>query len=90
MEKNEIGTDSTIHEHIKTIQDRKYAVKQNFYFVPTNLGIKLVQSYMDMEVYLYKPTLRASMEKDLALICKGQKNYSDCIAHYLSQMVEIY
>ena len=27
MDKYGIGTDATIHEHIKTIQDRKYAVK---------------------------------------------------------------
>ena len=27
MEENEIGTDATIHEHIKTIQDRDYARK---------------------------------------------------------------
>ena len=27
MDKNGIGTDATIHEHIKTIQDRNYAVK---------------------------------------------------------------
>ena len=27
MDKNEIGTDATIHEHIKTVQDRGYAMK---------------------------------------------------------------
>lgn len=27
MDKNGIGTDATIHEHIKTIQDREYANK---------------------------------------------------------------
>lgn len=27
MDKNGIGTDSTIHEHIKTIQEREYAEK---------------------------------------------------------------
>ena len=29
MDTNGIGTDATIHEHIKTVQERNYAVKQN-------------------------------------------------------------
>ncbi len=29
MDQNGIGTDATIHEHIKTVQERQYAVKQN-------------------------------------------------------------
>lgn len=28
MDKNGIGTDATIHEHIKTIQEREYAIKK--------------------------------------------------------------
>jgi DNA topoisomerase III len=28
MDQNGIGTDATIHEHIKTVQERNYAYKQ--------------------------------------------------------------
>jgi DNA topoisomerase-3 len=35
MDSNGIGTDATIHEHIKTVQERGYAVKEKEYFVPT-------------------------------------------------------
>ena len=45
MEKNQIGTDSTIHEHIQTIQKRQYAVKTSNTFKPTDLGAALVQGY---------------------------------------------
>lgn len=45
MEKNEIGTDSTIHEHIENIQKRKYVIKSNNTLKPTNLGASLVQTY---------------------------------------------
>ena len=42
MDKNGIGTDSTIHEHIKKIQDRNYAVKVGGRIKPTEIGIALV------------------------------------------------
>ena len=29
MDKNGIGTDATIHEHIKNVQDRGYVVRNN-------------------------------------------------------------
>ena len=45
MDKNGIGTDATIHEHIKTIQDRSYVVKQGSIFKPTVRGCKLVEAY---------------------------------------------
>ena len=45
MDKNGIGTDATIHEHIKTIQDRGYAVKFQQKFKPTDLGVALIEGY---------------------------------------------
>lgn len=39
MDKNGIGTDATMHEHIQKVQDRYYAIKRpDFTFIPTNLG----------------------------------------------------
>lgn len=52
MEKNQIGTDATIHEHIETIQNRKYAIKQNNTFKPTNLGASLIITYKSLDLHL--------------------------------------
>lgn len=46
MDKNKIGTDATIAQHITTIQDRAYAEKNGQQlFNPTKLGIALVEGY---------------------------------------------
>jgi DNA topoisomerase-3 len=72
MDKNQIGTDATIHEHIKTIQDRKYAKKQGgIYFYPTELGLALVETYERLGHDLPKPDLRAKMERMMNEIAKG-------------------
>ena len=47
MDKEGIGTDATISEHIATILKRKYAEKnQAGRFVPTNIGLALVETYV--------------------------------------------
>ena len=50
MEENQIGTDSTIHEHIETIQKRQYAIKTNNTFKPTILGASMIQAYRKLKV----------------------------------------
>jgi DNA topoisomerase-3 len=47
MDNNGIGTDATIHEHIKTVQERGYATKETQYFLPTPIGLSLVEAYED-------------------------------------------
>ncbi|KAI8926917.1 DNA topoisomerase [Entophlyctis helioformis] len=61
MDKCGIGTDATIHEHIKKILEREYARKENNYFFPTTLGMALVTAYdeMDIDLSLSKPFLRS-------------------------------
>ena len=66
-----IGTDATIHEHIKTVQERGYATKQGTYIVPKQLGVSLVETYQKIGIDLYKPYLRAQMEKDMKDIAAG-------------------
>jgi DNA topoisomerase-3 len=90
MEKNNIGTDSTIHEHIKTIQERKYAFKQGQVFKPSNLGVSLVECYNSLGIDLAKPRLRAEMEKDMDLIAKGNLTKTQVLEKYQSQMALIY
>jgi len=46
MDKNGIGTDATIHEHIKTIQERHYAIQtKSRHLKPTVVGLSLVEAY---------------------------------------------
>jgi DNA topoisomerase-3 len=90
MEKNNIGTDSTIHEHIKTIQDRKYAFKQGQVFKPSNLGVSLVECYNNLGIDLAKPRLRAEMEKDMGHIAKGEKTKKEVLEKYQGEMAVIY
>lgn len=73
MDKNGIGTDATIHEHIKRVVDRGYAEMISGRFKPTGLGIGLVLSYdkLGMDVSLTQPAIRARTESSLQQICDG-------------------
>jgi DNA topoisomerase III len=63
MDKNGIGTDATIHEHIKKILEREYVFKEGIYFKPSTLGCALVEAYdsMSFNASLAKPFLRAQV-----------------------------
>jgi len=74
MDKNGIGTDATIHEHIKHVQEREYVVKIGVSLVPTKLGYCLVDVYEKIKIELYKPTLRAAMEADMKCIAEGTRS----------------
>ncbi|KAI9205081.1 DNA topoisomerase [Polychytrium aggregatum] len=75
MNNSGIGTDATIHEHIKKILDREYATKERGYFSPTTLGMGLVQGYdaMSIEIAMSKPYLRSQLEDNINKICRGEK-----------------
>jgi len=45
MDQNGIGTDATIHEHIKNVQERGYVMKNGQSLIPTPIGINLVEAY---------------------------------------------
>ena len=67
MDKNGIGTDATIHEHINKILIRKYAIKQveqrDGRFIPTRLGISLVEAFdqLGFNFSLTQPKIRAQV-----------------------------
>jgi DNA topoisomerase-3 len=87
MDKNGIGTDATIATHISTVQQREYAAKDaQGRFVPTKLGLALIEAYNDMGYKLNKPFLRAAMEKDCQLIAKGEMRRVDMVRNCLSHM----
>ena len=71
MEKNNIGTDSTIHEHIKTIQDRHYAVKNNNTLKPTSLGASLIIAYRNLGMKIADCDVRRMMEQNMERIAQG-------------------
>ncbi|XP_054821592.1 DNA topoisomerase 3-alpha isoform X2 [Prosopis cineraria] len=87
MDKEGIGTDATMHDHIKKLLDRFYAMKDaNTRFTPTNLGEALVMGYDDMGYKLWKPYLRAVMERDMKEVSEGNKTKADVLASSLQQM----
>jgi len=90
MDKNGIGTDATIHEHIKTIQERAYCVKENGFFKPTSLGEGLVDAYEAMGIDLWKPFLRATMEANMTLISRGQLTKEAFLEGCLNDMEKIF
>ncbi|KAM0687465.1 Karyopherin transporter [Conglomerata obtusa] len=91
MDKNGIGTDATIAEHIQKIQDRKYAYKKDSYIKATSFGLGLVYGYEDIGLKdLYKPFLRGELEKNLVNICKGTKNKDELVISELNIYMHLY
>lgn len=90
MDQHGIGTDATIAEHIKTIQQREYAIKVNQQFKPTKLGLALVKGYDQMGYQLSKPYLRAEMEKDCTDVAHGRKSKDDVVQNCILQMKQIF
>ncbi|PVZ96955.1 hypothetical protein BB558_007111 [Smittium angustum] len=97
MNKSQIGTDATIHEHIKKIIDREYVVKltkqpNKDKFLPSNLGFALVDGYDDigLDLSLSKPYLRREMETLLRNICEGKSTKNEVVDHCISLYKNIY
>uniref|UniRef100_A0A7N0U0N6 DNA topoisomerase n=1 Tax=Kalanchoe fedtschenkoi TaxID=63787 RepID=A0A7N0U0N6_KALFE len=87
MDKAGIGTDATMHDHIKKLLDRFYATKDaNTRFSPTHLGEALVLGYDDMGYELWKPYLRAAMESDMKAVSVGTKRKNEALTACLEQM----
>ena len=83
MDKFGIGTDATIAQHIKTIQDREYVTKDaSAHFHPTNLGIALVEGYNSMGYQLNKPHL----ERGCNEVAEGRKTGVSLIEETMDKM----
>ena len=74
MHKNGIGTDATIHDHIKNICLRGYVLRTGTILKPTLLGTALIKVYEYIGIELYKPYLRAQMERDMTEVAEGKKD----------------
>ena len=91
MDRNGIGTDATIAQHIATILDRAYATKDaSLKFHPTKLGIALVEGYNSMGYQLNKPDLRREMEHECNLVALGQKNKEAIMGPILNKMKQCF
>ncbi|KAL4183811.1 hypothetical protein AMTRI_Chr11g156980 [Amborella trichopoda] len=91
MDKAGIGTDATMHDHIKKLLDRFYAIKDsNTRFSPTTLGEALVMGYDCMGWDLWKPNLRSAMESDMKAVSEGRKTKSEVLASCLQQMKDCF
>ncbi|MFS7898497.1 putative DNA topoisomerase [Helianthus anomalus] len=78
-----IGTDATMHDHIKKLTDRFYAIKKGSHFKPTNLGEALVMGYDDMG---YNRMTELRTLEDMKAVSIGNKRKDDVLATCLQQM----
>ena len=90
MDKNGIGTDATIHEHIKTIKDRGYIWKSGNFFVPTQLGDAILESYKRLDLDIWKPRLRAEMEQGMNDIAEGKVKKQEFVDKCLEESREVF
>lgn len=96
MDKNGIGTDATIAQHIANIIDREYVQTQGNgatkYLIPSKLGIGLVEGYnkIGFDRSLTKPHLRRETEHRMQLICDGAETKHDVLAHSIEQYKDVF
>jgi DNA topoisomerase III len=100
MDANGIGTDATMAEHIAKIQERMYVQTrtrsngrtQLREFIPTTLGVALVEGYdnVGLDVSVSKPFLRKEMELKMKAICDGGKTKTEVVQQTLEQYREVF
>lgn len=90
MDKNGIGTDATIHEHIQKIQTRGYARTERFKIVPNTLGINLIRAYNQLELNVSEPTLRKNLEQRLKEVCAGVQDKEGLVREEIRLYRHIY
>ncbi|KAI0339862.1 prokaryotic type I DNA topoisomerase [Trametopsis cervina] len=96
MDKNGIGTDATIAQHIQTIIDRRYVIERmqgaTKYLVPSTLGIGLVEGYNEIgfDRSLSRPELRRETERQMVQICEGERTKNDMLVENVEKYKEMY
>ena len=85
------GTDATYADHIETIKSRMYVSLQNgCHFVPSDLGMGLIEFYDNIGYPMYKPHLRAELEADLKRISEGTKDPKVVLTEQLAKYKEVF
>ena len=93
MDSHGIGTDATMHEHIKNVQIRGYVDKtESRLFSPTPLGLALIRGLREYgeASSISSVSLRSTMERELELIARGIDRKSDFIARHAAGLKTIY
>ncbi|KAF8134539.1 DNA topoisomerase [Boletus edulis] len=96
MDKNGIGTDATIAQHIQTIIDREYVIERmdgtTKHLLPSTLGIGLVEGYnqIGFDRSLSKPQLRRETERSMVQVCEGTKTKDGMLAQSIEQYKDMY
>jgi len=86
MEKNSIGTDSSMAVHINNICERNFVTLQDpgRRLVPTKLGIVLINGYSAIDPELVTPKVRGDIEGQCALIAQGKASAEQVTLHVLN------
>ena len=87
MEKNGIGTDATMAQHIEKILSRRYCTRNDdtMEFSPTPLGEALVMACREMNIEaLWEPFLRKEIETRLNAIAGGRLSKDTFLAGTIS------
>eukprot|EP01054_Gregarina_sp_Poly1_P006244 Gregarina_sp_Poly_1__6243@NODE_3309_length_1192_cov_133_349333_g1072_i2_p1_GENE_NODE_3309_length_1192_cov_133_349333_g1072_i2NODE_3309_length_1192_cov_133_349333_g1072_i2_p1_ORF_typecomplete_len326_score39_79Topoisom_bac/PF01131_20/1_4e77_NODE_3309_length_1192_cov_133_349333_g1072_i2931070 len=75
MDKFGVGTDATMHEHVRMIQTRQYVERFKSggadRFKPTVLGLALYRGYQRCSRELTRPEIRANTERSIQAIATG-------------------
>ncbi|TFK18289.1 prokaryotic type I DNA topoisomerase [Coprinopsis marcescibilis] len=97
MDKNGIGTDATIAQHIDTIVKREYVLQRNeaggvTYLVPSTLGIGLIEGYNNIRLLknVSKPILRRETERRMVQICEGVTSKQEMLDTSIQQYREMF
>ncbi|KAF9050298.1 DNA topoisomerase [Panaeolus papilionaceus] len=96
MDKNGIGTDATIAQHIATIVERQYVVERmegsNKYLIPSTLGIGLIEGYnrIGLVKNVSKPQLRRETERRMVQVCEGTATKHEMLHIALEQYKEMF
>lgn len=101
MDANGIGTDATMAEHIAKIKERMYVLtrpkagggrNQVQEFIPTTLGVALVEGYdnVGLDISVSKPHLRKEMELKMKAICEGRKTKTEVVNESLEMYREVF
>jgi DNA topoisomerase-3 len=90
MERNSIGTDSSMAVHINNICERNFVTLQDpgRRLVPTKLGVVLINGYTAIDPELVTPKVRADIESECALIAVGKAKADDVVKHVLQTFKE--
>lgn len=91
MDRHGIGTDATIAEHIKKVQDRGY-VRQtgDKRFEPSPLGVALVEALERSQILLARPTMRSCQEESFRRIQSGELEAESVRTQALSQFADTF